>query len=151
MLKSSFPFPGVARMTQHEQSVRSLSSKRLELHIIQYPFPDSVICSFSESHSVLLTPRATLNLQGLSQTFLSCAPRCPCWGRCAICFHPVLHHFIAERKVRAGNQELKRLREDSWAQIIEGLSGFWGEDKFWMHKAECTGGSFLPCEIENRL
>lgn len=148
MLISIFLFQRGAEMTQ---SVGSLSSTRQQLYMIQHPLCELILFSFSESCSTFLTlwqswtfkMSPVLPLVPVLGVLLPPSLLCPsfhCWkeSRCS----SLEQHEITE---------LKRSRKDSWAQIIEGLSGFWGEDKLWMHKAEYTGVSFLACEIENHL
>lgn len=70
---------------------------------------------------------------------------------------PCVPHSTGERKVWAVRleqpeiTEVKRSRQDSWAQVKERWHGLGREDKLWRHKAEYTGVSFPAGEILKKI
>ena len=112
----------------------------------QHPMLDPIFSSLSESYC--FSEPLTFTFKSSSILALGCASVSLFLKHCYLlssCVPPPSSSTV-ERQVDAVSSEQREItgltgsREDSWAQIIAGMSGLRGEDQPWIHKAEDTRG-----------
>ena len=126
---------------------RELDTTKQLIHTNQHPMLDPIFSSFSESYC--FSEPLTFTFKSSSILALGCASVSLFLKHCYLlssCVPLPPASSTVERQVDAVSSEQREIRglmgsrEDSWAQIIAGMSGLRGEDQPWIHKAEDTRG-----------